>query len=133
MAFQTELLRFYQSKMNSDLAGYVSDPEHPDLMPPHTTGGAVDITLSFRGSPLALGTPFDSFSDRAHLWALESAHQTPEDALARGLRRMLAAALVAEGFAPYPLEWWHWSYGEQRWAAQYGFAETLYSPLPVGV
>jgi hypothetical protein len=33
--------------------------------PPHLTGGAVDLTLSWQGTPLALGTGFDDFSSRA--------------------------------------------------------------------
>ena len=38
---------------------------------PHTTGGAVDLTLSWQGLPLALGTDFDSFSDEATTDAFE--------------------------------------------------------------
>jgi D-alanyl-D-alanine dipeptidase len=26
----------------------------------------------------------------------------------------------AEDFAPYPLEWWHWTYGEDVWAQTTG-------------
>ncbi|MGI9604990.1 MAG: hypothetical protein ACR2P0_02505, partial [Acidimicrobiales bacterium] len=39
-----------------------SDPSTP---PPHLTGGAVDLTLTFDGTPLALGSGFDDVTERA--------------------------------------------------------------------
>ena len=33
---------------------------------PHSTGGAVDLTLCFRGEKLPMGTHFDDLTDRAH-------------------------------------------------------------------
>lgn len=132
LEFQYELLQHYRSETGSYLEGYVSDPEDSHLTPPHTTGGAVDLTLSFQGRPLALGTDFDDFTERAHLGSLESVEPTEvasQDVLAKQLRRMLGYVLSTEGLAPYPLEWWHWSYGEQRWAAQHGRTTTLYSPV----
>lgn len=41
-------------------------------------------------------------------------------------RRLLAAALLENGFAPLPAEWWHWSYGDQQWAAFHGLDESLF-------
>jgi D-alanyl-D-alanine dipeptidase len=31
-------------------------------------------------------------------------------------RTILAAATRAADFVNYPLEWWHWSYGDRYWA-----------------
>ena len=94
----------------------------PDAMrPPHTTGGAVDVTLTRHGVPLALGTDYDAFGSAAQLEAFESG----SDGLVRRLRRLLAHAMTGAGFARYSPEWWHWSYGDDVWAKQMGRA-TLY-------
>lgn len=96
--------------------GFLADPDDPSVVPPHSTGAAVDLTLTWDGAPLSLGTPFDEFSPRAALDALESAADGP-DVLDRNLRRLLCAAMTAAGFAPYHDEWWHYSWGDQMWAA----------------
>ncbi len=93
--------------------GFLADPDDPDVVPPHLTGGAVDLTLSWRGTALSLGTPFDDFSSRAHLRSLED---EPGDEPSRSLRRLLHAVMVDAGFAPFGMEWWHYSWGDQAWA-----------------
>lgn len=106
--------------------GFVADPDDPDVPPPHTTGAAVDLTLSFRGSPLALGTDFDSFEPLAALGALE--HDAGGDHVERDLRRVLTQALTSVGFVALAEEWWHVSYGDQRWALRNG-ADARYGPV----
>ena len=129
--FQGDLLAYYREQTGEALDGYVSDPASSTRMAPHTTGGAVDLTLAHEGVALALGTDFDSFDDAAHLLALESVGDDDEAhrRVARDLRRLLGQVLTGAGFAPYPLEWWHWSYGEQRWAAQHRLDRTIYAPV----
>lgn len=97
-------------------AGYVSDPDSATIVPPHTTGGAVDLTLSWQRRPLALGTQFDSFEPTAWTDAFEPAGPEP----VRSLRRLLTQALTAQGFCGYPWEWSHFSYGDQVWAYNNG-------------
>ena len=103
----------------------------PDAMrPPHTTGAAVDLTLSWHGDPLAIGTDYDSFEPEAALEAFESG----PDNVIRRLRRLLGITMMWAGFARYSPEWWHWSYGDDVWAAQkrcrtlYEVAELELSP-----
>ena len=85
----------------------------PDsIRPPHTTGGAVDVTLAYDGVPLALGTDYDAFAPEAALDACETSPGPVRD-----LRRLLAVTLTAAGLAGYKPEWWHWSYGDDVWAA----------------
>ena len=96
-----------------------TDPAFP---PPHLTGGAVDVTLTWRGRPLALGTAFDDFTNAAHTAALET---TP--GRARGLRRLLRWALTNHSFVNHPQEWWHWEWGTGSWAAAVGHP-PLYGP-----
>ena len=105
--------------------GFVADPDDPDVAPAHTTGGAVDLTLSWRGTPLALGTDFDAFEPRAHLAALEA---DPGAAVERDLRRLLAHVLTGAGFVGLVEEWWHVSYGDQRWALHHG-TTARYGPV----
>ncbi|WP_281370752.1 M15 family metallopeptidase, partial [Nocardioides stalactiti] len=96
--------------------GFVSAPSaDPATPPPHLTGGTVDITLAFDGSPLALGTDFDEFVPAAHADALEH-----EPGLARDLRRLLWSAMTGAGFVVLTQEWWHFESGTRRWAAVTG-------------
>ena len=121
MAFQSLLLRHYRS-LELNTSGYVSDPSETRIVPPHVTGGAVDLTLAYEGIPLALGTDFDAFDSQAHFDAEQADH--PESVL--GLRALLYTTMLGAGFSPYPLEWWHWSYGDQWWAAFTGRDESLF-------
>ncbi len=109
---QSEL--FAAAYGNSDLPeGYLAPPTRDvRLPPPHVSGGTVDLTLSFEGTPLALGTAFDSFTDEARTLALES-----DDTPVRRLRRLLCSAMWAQDFIVYEGEWWHFEYGTPRWAA----------------
>jgi D-alanyl-D-alanine dipeptidase len=95
--------------------GFVSAPSpSPATPPPHLTGGTFDLTLTWQGQPLALGTAFDEFTPRAHTRALEQ-----EDSVERDLRRLMIAALLRVGFVTYAAEWWHVEYGTRRWAGQW--------------
>lgn len=124
-AFQRALLAHYRATVPGLGQGFVADAADGPV-PPHTTGGAVDLTLTWRGVPLALGTDYDAFTDDARPAALE---RDGADARARDLRRVLAAALAPHGFVVHPLEWWHWSWGEQWWAAASGHAECPYDAV----
>jgi D-alanyl-D-alanine dipeptidase len=97
--------------------GWVADPDDEVVPPPHSTGAAVDLTLAWQGTPLALGTDFDAFEPTAHLAALEG---TPGFEPDRALRRLLAHVLTDAGFAGLAEEWWHVSWGDQRWALHHG-------------
>ena len=102
--------------------GFVSVPsDSPATPPPHLTGGTFDLTLTWQGQPLALGTAFDEFSDRAHTRALER-----EESVDRDLRRLLVHTLGRVAFVSLPHEWWHFEYGTRRWAGWW-MAQPLYS------
>jgi D-alanyl-D-alanine dipeptidase len=96
--------------------GFVSEPStDPQMPPPHLTGGAVDVTLTYHRYPLALGTLFDAFTPQAASAAFET---TP--GVVRELRRLLTGRMLAAGFVGYQQEWWHFEYGTGRWAAVRG-------------
>ena len=126
LAEQQALIDHYQAPSE-----FVASTSPDTMRPPHTTGGAVDLTLSWHGDPLAIGTDYDSFEPEAALEAFESG----PDNVVRRLRRLLASTMTWSGFARYSSEWWHWSYGDDVWAAQkrchtlYEIAELELSPL----
>ena len=108
---QQQLVDYYDAPSE-----YVASTDSDAMRPPHTTGGAVDLTLTWRGMPLAMGTDFDDFGWKAHL----AASETGEDSVVRRLRRLLSHAMQSAGFAAHPTEWWHWSIGDDVWAASKG-------------
>lgn len=86
-------------------ARYVADP---DLFAPHATGGALDVALvDRRGHYLDVGDRSPGPGAR-----MDAEGLTCEQ---RDNRAALAGAMTAAGFVNYPLEWWHWSYGERFW------------------
>ncbi len=93
--------------------GFVAPPStDPALPPPHLTGGTVDVSLTWRGIPLELGTPFDHFGPEARADALEN-----EPGPSRELRRVLYRTMRGAGFVVLDCEWWHYELGTGRWAA----------------
>ncbi len=96
---------------------------------PHSTGGAVDLTLRFRatGQPLFMGGLFDDVTEDAWTDAFE---QKPigsmSDEEARANRRILYWVMAEAGFANNPTEWWHYSWGDQMWAKLRGEPAALY-------
>ena len=100
------------------------DPATP---PPHSTGAAVDLTLSSSdGTPLAMGGEIDAIgavSEPQHY-----AGRDDSDARRWHQRRQLLAEVMgAAGFAQHPNEWWHYSFGDQLWAWRRGAAVAIYA------
>ena len=88
----------------------------PTLPPPHSTGGAVDLTIvNGAGIPLDMGSAIDecsprSFPDHFATATIETEQRYHQNRLL--LRRVMTQA----GFSNHPQEWWHFSYGDQLWA-----------------
>lgn len=90
--------------------GFVADPSRGGSH--HNRGAAVDLGISAAdGSELSLPTDFDDFGPKARSSAV--AGVPPE---ARAHRNALREAMVAEGFVPSRLEWWHFSAPEAKGA-----------------
>jgi D-alanyl-D-alanine dipeptidase len=114
LALQREL--FDATGAGSAEVDFVAPPsEDPATPPPHLTGGTVDLTLSWHGTPLALGTSFDEFADAAATSAFEG---TPGPV--RSLRRLLYHTLRRQGFVVLAEEWWHFEFGTRLWSALTG-------------
>lgn len=97
--------------------GFVSPPsDDPTTPPPHSTGGTVDLTLTWNGTPLALGTDFDEFTPMAFTESLEGSAGEGRK-VDRDLRRMLLEAMHRQDFVVLAREWWHFEYGTRLWSA----------------
>lgn len=103
--------------------GFMAPVSHdPRTPPPHLTGGAVDLTLTYDGTPLAAGSGFDDTTKLAHTAILED-----RPGPARDLRRLLYQVMSGQGFVVFAFEWWHFELGTRRWAAITG-GQPRYGP-----
>jgi zinc D-Ala-D-Ala dipeptidase len=88
---------------------------------PHATGAAIDLTLRWiDGENLWMGSLFDdatALAARDRFESLSSDNFSFSDQEARANRRLLHWLMTEEGFAGHPEEWWHFSWGDQLWAA----------------
>lgn len=101
---------------------YVSDPSID--VSPHTTGAAVDIILVDEQMKIIdMGSPVNALGDAS--WAAfdEISHQAIKN------RSTLRNAMLDAGFAPLASEWWHFSYGDQRWAVYYNKKQAKYGTI----
>ena len=77
----------------------------------HQTGGAIDLTLCDKnGIHLDMGSEYPIKCPKM----VTSCHLSP---IVNKRRRLLSNVMYKVGFANYPGEWWHFSYGDQLWAA----------------
>lgn len=106
-----------------------SAPMDLDVPPPHTTGGAVDLSLATPdGERLDLVSPFDPYDDLCFPFDAPGLDQATVDR-----RGLLAEVLVPTGLTVYASEYWHWSYGDQGWAYRGGHPEAHYAAVePAG-
>jgi zinc D-Ala-D-Ala dipeptidase len=100
----------------------------PDIVPPHVTGGAIDlIVVDAAGAELDLGTRVNESPEDCDERCVTDAPGLPAEA--RANRDRLVAAMRAAEFANYPTEWWHWSYGDRYWALVTGAPVALYGEV----
>lgn len=110
-------------ELHQSASRYVAPPD----VAPHTTGGAVDITLcSTDGVELDLGTRVNASPEESDGACYTDAPGLPP--VARHHRQLLRDALQATGFVNYPTEWWHWSVGDRYWAAVTSAPAAFYGP-----
>jgi D-alanyl-D-alanine dipeptidase len=106
-----------------------------DSPAPHATGAATDLTLRWKnGEQLWMGSLFDDVTPLAHrdrFENLDAENFSFSDQEARANRRLLHWLLSEEGFAGHPDEWWHFSWGDQMWAALSGAPVAHYGPATI--
>jgi D-alanyl-D-alanine dipeptidase len=126
--YQDELRERYRDwgseRLHVEASKYVSPPE----MAPHSTGGAVDLTLCTEDRlELDLGTAVNDNPEASANACFTAARNI--SGAARRNRAMLWNALSDAGMTNYPTEWWHWSYGDRYWALHCGLPNTLYGAV----
>ena len=109
----------------AEVERYWAAPSQDESAPaPHATGGAVDLTLRrIGGDPLWMGSLFDdvtALANRDRFESLSAENFSFSDQEAQANRRLLHWLMIEEGFAGHPDEWWHFSWGDQMWAALTG-------------
>ena len=121
-------------QVRNDVARFWAPPSpDPCTPPPHSTGGAVDLTLAnSAGEPLEMGGEIDAIGDQSipDHHALEAELNPAGDAaLWHGRRCVLNDVMTEAGFARHPNEWWHFSHGDQLWAWQLQSDGAIYASV----
>ena len=87
----------------------------------HQTGGAIDITLCDKhGKDYDMGTDYRSTSPQNRTDSNEIGQEQANN------RKILFNTLQQLDFANYPIEWWHYSYGDRLWAAYNNKNQCMY-------
>ena len=84
--------------------------------PPHSTGGAVDVTLvDSTGEAVNMGSQIDELSPASHPnYFANSTDRVEQEYHAH--RQLLWDVMRFAGFQRHPGEWWHFCLGDQMWA-----------------
>lgn len=91
----------------------------------HPTGGAVDITITTNLGDLDMGTDISDFSDPEKIKTYSKNITKDQESN----RKKLHDFMIAENFAPFYGEWWHFSYGDKEWAWFYDKENALYNQI----
>ena len=101
-------------------------PPDQKAPPGHCTGGAVDVTiLGSDGKELDLGSSLKEGIDTNPTHVRGLTHE------ARANRLLLVRVMTDAGFSNCADEWWHWSYGDNGWAARFDIQPAIYGALVV--
>ena len=97
------------AQLESETDKWVANPK---VIPPHTTGGALDLTIiDDKNLELDMGTQINTSDAKAYTLSEDLKDSAKKN------REILINAMIGVGFVNNPREWWHWSYGDRRWAA----------------
>jgi D-alanyl-D-alanine dipeptidase len=107
----------------SEVIKYVSDPrkfnsEDSRTWPTHLTGASVDLTIRHKQDLhlLDLGAEFDQMDEASHTSFFERQLKNgaiQSDDVRLHNRRLLNHVMTEHGFTNYPLEYWHFDWGNQ--------------------
>lgn len=97
----------------------------PKLTPPHSTGGAIDVTLVYTNSQkeLDMGCPVNDTREKAATWCCDL---TPEQ---QYNRLLLVGAMTSGGFNNLATEFWHYSIGDPYHALYNNQERAIYSSI----
>lgn len=112
---KTENPSWGEDRLKAETKKFVSLPSlDPELPSVHNSGGAIDLTIveEKNGNELDMGTAFDDFTEKS----LTAHFEESEFTQIRDNRRLLYRVMTEAGFTNYPLEWWHYDYGDGFWS-----------------
>jgi D-alanyl-D-alanine dipeptidase len=90
----------------------------------HQCGAAVDITLlDSNNNRVDMGTTLTDFGEKVNTYSEQISTKQKEN------RKILLDAMAKSGFINYPLEWWHYSYGDRMWAAYSQKTDCFYGQI----
>ncbi len=97
--------------------------------PPHSTGGALDITLADNfGNIMDMGSNIDQMDEKSKPDFYKNIEN--KDAIIWNDRRnLLKEIMIKFDFVQHPNEWWHFSYGDQLWAWKNKKTNALYGKI----
>ncbi|MGE3920040.1 MAG: M15 family metallopeptidase [Gammaproteobacteria bacterium] len=98
-------------------------------IPPHSTGGAVDVYLiDDQGKPFDMGIhPKDWMKDLDASLSLTNSKIISKEAQKN--RVIMSEVLKNVGFVNYPTEYWHWSYGDRYWGFHKNKDHAIYDSV----
>ena len=97
--------------------------------PPHSTGGALDITFSDEyGNIIDMGSDIDQMDDKSKPDFYKNI-KSEEAIIWNDRRNLLKEIMVKYEFVQHPNEWWHFSYGDQLWAWKNKKPNALYGKI----
>ena len=97
--------------------------------PPHSTGGALDVSLSDKyGNLVDMGSEIDQMDETSKPDFYKNI-QDEESMIWNERRNLLKEIMIKFGFVQHPNEWWHFSYGDQLWAWKNKKANALYGKI----
>ncbi len=114
------LFLFHHAKWRKLVNRYTSPPGGSS----HQYGGAVDVTIvDPQGNRLDMGTLLTDYGEKVHTQNNLITEEQKKN------RAVLYEAMTKAGFVNYPLEWWHYSYGDRMWAAYSQRDTCSYGPI----
>ena len=97
--------------------------------PPHSTGGALDVSLSDKyGNLYDMGSGIDQMDETSKPEFYENV-DNEEAIIWNSRRKLLKEIMLKFEFVQHPNEWWHFSYGDQLWAWKNKKANALYGKI----
>jgi D-alanyl-D-alanine dipeptidase len=112
------------NKIEEETKKFVAHPDDKARfeVSPHNSGGAIDLTFTYKNLPLNMGTEFDDLTTLAQTNYFEkeylenSCFSLEEWMSIRNNRRILFNSMKRLGFTNYPEEWWHYDFGNCLWS-----------------
>ncbi len=116
-----------EERLAQEVGVFVTKADDKNRIPPHATGGAIDLTVVEEdGAEVDFGTMFDHFGSEA---ATNYFENNDKNNVARDNRRWFHKIMIEEGFETDHDEWWHFDFGNQKWAVQSNKLEAFYGEV----